>query len=150
MPPMREGSTERVASIFRPDACAIFAMMSSASARLSSRAVTSSTSSTRSSSSDEPLELAPDLGNLAQPPLLRQQAEEVAKDGVGLPEDRVEPGLLGPYVDLRVEQEPAQLGGRFGRLDEVAEVRPDLVEPPGVLRRAEQRLRVDALGYGHW
>ena len=96
---------------------------------------------------DEPLELAPDLGHLAEAPLLRQQAEEVAEDGFGVAEHRVEAGLLGAYVDLRVLQEPAELGRGLGRLDELGEVAADLVAAarrPSPRRTAPSRRCVSA------
>ena len=72
---------------------------------------------------DEALELVLDLVDLAQPALVGGQAQEVQEDRLGVPEDRVEPGPLRPRVDLRIEQEVAQLGRGLDRLDEAGRAR---------------------------
>ncbi len=80
MPPIRSGSTVRVACTSRPDAFSIWPRMPSNSSSDSSCAVVSSTSSTCCSRGDERLELGGDLADLAGAPLLGEQAHEVADE----------------------------------------------------------------------
>src|SRR5581483_10674552 len=58
---------------------------------------------------DQPLELPLNLVELADPALLREQAQEVPQQLVAVGEERVERRRLRPPVDLRVLEHRAQL-----------------------------------------
>ena len=88
----------------------------------------------------EALELGTDFFDLAAAVLLDEQSQHVAHEGVGVPDDGVDDGCLRLLVELRVAKDLAQLGHLSRRLDEVAELLPDLSDAPGLLCGREQRL----------
>ena len=149
MPPIRSGSTLRVASTLRPEACSICSTSFRASASESSTAVVSSTVDRPLVLGDQPLELAGDLLQQAAAALVREQQHEVADELVGALEQVLQRRGLRTRVELRVAQQLAQLGHVGGRLRELGETGANLIEPALVERRVEQRPRVDAVHDAH-
>ena len=128
---MREGSTERVASTFRPDACAIFAMMSSASAPAQLARGDQLDLEHALLLCDEPLELAPDLGDLAQPPLLREQAQEVAgRPASASPKTASSPACLARASICGLSRRPRSSGDASTASTKSPKSVAHLVEPP--------------------
>ena len=88
-------------------------------------------------------------GQLACAALLRDEADEVAYELVGVGGELLEHLALPGRLDLRVAQERAQLGHLVHRAGERSEIGRDRVDPVGFLRRLEERARVHALRDGH-
>ena len=145
---MRLGSTERVASTVRPDACSIGSTIERASSSESSYAVVSSTASrfwaraTSASSSALISASSParPFSATSRTKLRTRSSAPAASCSRTRPSRR---------VDLRVAEERAELGHLLDRAGERGEVRRDLLEPPLLLRGLEERAGVHALRDGH-
>ena len=147
MPPIRSGSTRRVASTLRPEACSICCddlgrlvvgeldrgrqlerrrRPRRSATRRSNSALISSISPARpfSASTSRKLRTSSSRAGRARP-----RARRLARAG----------------VDLRVAQQRAQLGHLALGLDELCQLLADLLEPALLLRGLEERLRVHAV-----
>ena len=142
MPPISSGSTVRVASTLRPEACSIWATIARASSSDSSKAVVSSTVTrpcARSTSASNSSAIPRDLPGAA---LRGEQAEEVADELVGaLGElaERRRPSRAGSSCGLA--RNACELGRRLDRVDELAEVALDRVDAAAAPRAASKRAR---------
>lgn len=94
----------------------------------------------------EALELARDLLELPGPVLVDQDEQEVAQQLVASGEQVLERGPLGARVELRVSQEPAQLGDLGLGGGQLLELLADGLEPPLGDGGLEQRACIDAVG----
>jgi hypothetical protein len=94
----------------------------------------------------EALELARDLLELPGPVLVDQDQQEVAQQLVASREQVLERGPLRARVELRVSQEPAQLGDLGLGGGKLLELLADRLEPAVRDGGLEQGARVDAVG----
>src|SRR5215217_5287687 len=97
---------------------------------------------------DERLELARDLVQLRRAALLRHEQEEVPDELVAVGEDRSKRIGLLRRVDLRAQEELAQLRDLVDRVEEGAQLVAHRVEAALLLRRLEERSRVGLLDDG--
>src|SRR5579862_1436841 len=93
----------------------------------------------------QPLELARDLLELTRAALLRHELEEVREERLVVAGEIGEDRRLRARLELRVAQDGAQLRRLLHRDREVGERLVHLLQTIALLRRGEQRLRVDAL-----
>src|SRR5438105_137099 len=99
--------------------------------------------------SDEPVELARDLLDLAGAIFLGKQEEEVADELFVPAEQLLERCRLGALIELGVTEERPELRHLALRLDEVAELFAHGVEPAPVPRCFEEGARVHAVRDRH-
>src|SRR5581483_9167004 len=90
-------------------------------------------------------ELVRDVLDLADPPLVVHDEQEVAEERLLVADEVLDDARLRGGLELRVAQDRAQLGRLRDRRCEVAERLAHLREPAVFLRRREQRLGVDAM-----
>jgi len=98
---------------------------------------------------DERVELAIDLVELACAALLGEEEDEVPQQLVGVREDLTQRRRALVALDLRVREQPAQLGHLVDGCGELAELGMDDVELAGLLGRLEERAGVQAGCDGH-
>ena len=117
MPPIRSGSTVRVASTLRPDARSIWSTIWRASSSESSIAVVSSTLELALLARDEPLELARDLARPRRPrPFSTRSSRKLRTSWSAPPATASSAAAFARAVELRVAQDSAQLGHLVDRL----------------------------------
>src|SRR5579884_33895 len=97
----------------------------------------------------QPLELLRDLLELADPPLVVHDEQEVPEELLLVPDQVLEDPRLGRRLDLRVAEDGAQRGRLLARRREVRQRLVHLREPPLLLRRREERLGVDPVRNGY-
>src|SRR5919109_490214 len=98
---------------------------------------------------EQAVELAGDLLDLPDATLLRDEAEEVAHELVGVTEQLVEHRRLRARLELRVTQHGAQLGNVVDGGGEVGELLADLLQAAVLLRGIEQCPRIRAVDDGY-
>src|SRR5262249_15323704 len=94
---------------------------------------------------DERVELVGHLVDLGGTPFLGEQLQEVDDGGLGAFAAPREHVLLHPRVDLGVLEQQAQLVDRVDGVAQLRELRLHLLEVALVLRRLEERTRIDAV-----
>ena len=142
MPPIRSGSTVRVASTLRPERCSIWPTIARASSSESSKAVVSSTVSSPSSAAASRSNSSATSATSPARPFSTSRRRKLRTSGSRSPGDRLDGGRLRALVELRVAEDLAELGHGVDRLDEVAEVaggRRRGGRPPARRRRARAR-----------
>src|SRR5205807_7574129 len=98
---------------------------------------------------DERLELRRDLADLPRPALLDDEPDEVPHELVGAAEYLVEHAGLDVGLDLGVLEQRGKLRDGVEREHDVLELLAHGVEPALLLRRLEERARVDAVRDGY-
>ena len=142
IPPIRAGSTLRVASTERPEDFSIFF-------RIDVGLVVGELVRRRQLDGqplllgrDERFELAVDLVDLRRPPLLGEQGRKLRISSSAPPRISSSAAVRSSRVELRVREHAAQLGHLLDRGDEVAELargRPRAASAPSPPRRATAR-----------
>jgi hypothetical protein len=94
---------------------------------------------------DQLVELGDDVGELCGAALLGDQAQEVDDELVRSLRNAREDVRLHDRLDLRVLEQPGEIGRLGEGVAQLLELRVQLVELALVLRRFEERFRVDAV-----